>query len=42
MVQEVQARGDELTWVIGGSWYSSLENLKFLLLSMRESYHLTN
>ena len=30
MVQEVQAWGIELAWVTGDSWYSSVENLKFL------------
>ena len=30
MVEEVEAWGIELTWVTGDSWYSSIENLKFL------------
>lgn len=30
MVREVQAWGLKLAWVTGDSWYSSLENLKFL------------
>ena len=30
MVSEVQAWGLKLAWVTGDSWYSSLENLKFL------------
>ena len=30
MVKEVQAWGIELAWVTGDSWYSSVENLKFL------------
>lgn len=30
MVEEVEAWGIELAWVTGDSWYSSLENLKFL------------
>jgi hypothetical protein len=30
MVAEVQAWGVELAWVTGDSWYSSVENLKFL------------
>lgn len=30
MVEEVEAWGIELAWVTGDSWYSSIENLKFL------------
>ena len=30
MVTEVQAWGVEVAWVTGDSWYSSVENLKFL------------
>lgn len=30
MVNEVQAWGIELAWATGDSWYSSIENLKFL------------
>ena len=30
MVQEVKVWGIELAWVTGDSWYSSVENLKFL------------
>ena len=30
MVSEVQAWGLKLAWVTGDSWYSSIENLKFL------------
>jgi hypothetical protein len=30
MVEEVKAWGIELAWVTGDSWYSSVENLKFL------------
>jgi hypothetical protein len=30
MVKEVQAWGIKLAWVTGDSWYSSIENLKFL------------
>lgn len=30
MVEEVQVWGIELAWVTGDSWYSSVENLKFL------------